>query len=183
MCSIEWWHCRWPSVPYNHPTSSHFLQFAVIHSFVIDEPGDFIFGTLTYHSTSHPAEKKSSLKGAWSGSKPYVISPQRLMLETSDFVHGSTMWNLSLVLSECCLNGHAQGHVSNFNIVNLETFATASRRYTGDIHSSIVFDLFTTPEIMGVNSAASRLSAHCLSCIASDYISNFIPSTESGLVV
>ena len=30
---------------------------------------DFNFGTLTYHSTFHPAEEKSSLKGAWSGSK------------------------------------------------------------------------------------------------------------------
>ena len=26
------------------------------------------FGTLTYHSKSHPADEKSSLKGAWSGS-------------------------------------------------------------------------------------------------------------------
>ena len=98
------------------------------------------------------------------------------MLETSDFVHGSTMLSLSLVLSECCLNGRAQGHVNNFNIVNLETFATTSHQYTGDIYSSIVVDLFTTPEIMEVNSATSWLSAHCLSCIASDYISNFIPS-------
>jgi len=32
------------------------------------EPTDFKFGTLTYHSKSHPADKKSSLKGAWSGS-------------------------------------------------------------------------------------------------------------------
>jgi len=29
---------------------------------------DFEFGTLTYHSKSHPANGKSSLKGAWSGS-------------------------------------------------------------------------------------------------------------------
>jgi len=69
-----------------------------IHSFVTGEPRDFIFGTLTYHSKSHPAEEKSSLKGAWSGSNnpfynftPDVISPQRLTLETSDFVHGSAM--------------------------------------------------------------------------------------------
>jgi len=39
-----------------------------IHSFVTGEPGDFKFGTLTYHSKSFPADKKSSLKGAWSGS-------------------------------------------------------------------------------------------------------------------
>ena len=39
-----------------------------IHSFVTGEPRDFKFGTLTYHSKSHPADKKSFLKGAWSGS-------------------------------------------------------------------------------------------------------------------
>ena len=72
------------------------------------------------------------------------MSPQRLTLETSDFVHGSAMWSLSLVMSECSLSGLGQGHVSNFFIVDLENFATASRRYTGDIHKSSVVGLFTT---------------------------------------
>ena len=61
------------------------------------EPRDFKFGTLTYHSKSHPADEKSSVKGAWSGSvdpfqnfTPHVKSPQQLMLETSNFVHGSS---------------------------------------------------------------------------------------------
>ena len=58
------------------------------------------------------------------------------MLETSDFAHGSAMWRLSLVMSECSLSGRGQGHVSNFYIVDLEYFATTSRRYTGDIHNS-----------------------------------------------
>jgi len=34
-------------------------------------------------------------------------------------------------MSECSLSGRGQGHVSNFYIVGLENFATASRRYTG----------------------------------------------------
>jgi len=38
-----------------------------------------------------------------------------------------------------------QDHVSNFYIVDLENFATASRRYTGDIHNSSVVGLFMTP--------------------------------------
>ena len=46
------------------------------------------------------------------------------------------MQSLSLVLSECFVSGRGQGHVSNFYIVDLENFATASRRYTGDIHNS-----------------------------------------------
>jgi len=32
------------------------------------EPRDFKYGTLTHHGKFHPADEKSSLKGAWSGS-------------------------------------------------------------------------------------------------------------------
>ena len=67
------------------------------------------------------------------------------MLVTSNFVHGSAMRSLSLVISKCSLSGRGQGHVSNFYIVNLENFATASRRYTGNIHNSTVVGLFMTP--------------------------------------
>ena len=52
------------------------------------------------------------------------------------------MQSLSLVLSERFLSWRGQGHVSNFYIVDLENFATASRRYTGDIHNSTVVGLF-----------------------------------------
>ena len=48
-------------------------------------------------------------------------------------------------MSECSLSGRGQGQVSNFYIVDLENFATASRRYTGDIHNTSVVDLFMTP--------------------------------------
>jgi len=67
------------------------------------------------------------------------------MLETSDFVHGSALRSLSLVMSECSLSGRGRGHVSNFYIVDLENFATASRLYTGDINNSSVVGLFMTP--------------------------------------
>jgi len=67
------------------------------------------------------------------------------MLETSNFVHRSAMRSLSLVMNECCLSGRGQGHVNNFYIVDLENFATASRRYTGDIHYSTVVGMFMTP--------------------------------------
>jgi len=49
------------------------------------------------------------------------------------------MRSLCLVMSECFLSGRGQGHV------DLENFATASRRYTGDIHNSPVVGLFMTP--------------------------------------
>jgi len=51
---------------------------------------------------------------------------------------------MSPVMSACSLSGRGQGHVSNFYIVDLENFATASRRYTGDIHNSSVVGLFMT---------------------------------------
>ena len=49
------------------------------------------------------------------------------------------------MMSECSLSGCGQGHVNNFYNVDLENFATASRRYTGDIHNSFVVGLFMTP--------------------------------------
>jgi len=55
------------------------------------------------------------------------------------------MRSLSLVVSECSLSGRGQGHVSNFYIVDLENFATASCLHTGDIHNSTVVGLFMTP--------------------------------------
>jgi len=48
-------------------------------------------------------------------------------------------------MSECSLSGRGQGHASNFYIVDLENFATASRRFTGAIDDSSVVDLFMTP--------------------------------------
>ena len=54
------------------------------------------------------------------------------------------MRSLSLLISKCSLSGRDQGHLSNFYIVDLENFATASRRYTGAIHNSTV-GLFMTP--------------------------------------
>ena len=65
--------------------------------------------------------------------------------------------SLSLVMSECFISGRGQDHVSK---LDLENFATASRRYTGDIHNLTVVDLFMTPETMGADSVASWLSAH-----------------------
>ena len=55
------------------------------------------------------------------------------------------MRSLSLVMSECFLSGRGQGHVSNFYIVDLENFATASRLHTGDIYNSTFVGLFMTP--------------------------------------
>jgi len=62
------------------------------------------------------------------------------------------MRSLSLVMSECFLSGRGQGHVSNFYFVDLENFAAASHRYTGDIRNSVrsrfVYDNYKTPTIL-----------------------------------
>jgi len=68
------------------------------------------------------------------------------MPEISNFVHGSAMQSLNLVMSGCFVSGRGQGHVCNFYIVDLKNFATASSRYTGDIHKLTVVGLFMTPE-------------------------------------
>jgi len=51
------------------PMTAPFSLFCTaILSFATGEARDFKFGTLIYHGKSHPADEKSSLKGAWSGS-------------------------------------------------------------------------------------------------------------------
>ena len=44
------------------------------------------------------------------------------MLETSNFVHGSAMRSVSLVMSECSPSGHGQVYESNFYIVDFKKF-------------------------------------------------------------
>ena len=113
------------------------------------EPRDFKFGTLTYHSKSHPADEKYSLIGAWSGSgEPFLefYTPCNFFATANarDFKFCTRVGHesLSLVMSECFLSGRGQGHESNYYIVDLQNFATASRRYTGDIQR---VGLFMTP--------------------------------------
>ena len=84
------------------------------------------------------------------------------MLETSNFVHGSAMQSLSLVMSECSLSGRGQGHVSNLYIVDLENFATASRLYTGDIHNSTVVSLSSFHCLIGVINKHVTAECTCL---------------------
>jgi len=62
-------------------------------------------------------------------------------------------------MSECSLSARGQSHVSNFCIVDLENFATASRRYTGDIHNSSVAGLFMTP--IGQRKRLDRVMVEC----------------------
>ena len=79
-----------------------------------------------------------------------ILRPCNISATANAFVHGSAMLSLSLVKRECSLGGHGQGHVSNFFIVDLENLATATRRYTGDIHNSVrsrfVYDTYRTME-------------------------------------
>jgi len=77
-------------------------------------------------------------------------------------VYGSAVRSLSLVMSECSLSARGQGHVSNFYIVDLENFTTASRRYTGDIHNTSVVGLFMTP--IGQWKRLDRVMVEC-SCL------------------
>jgi len=105
------------------------------------------------------------------------------MLESSYFVHGSAMRSLSLVMSECSLSRRGQGHASNFYIVDLENFATASRRYTGDIHNSTVVGLSVT--LIRQWKRLERVTVECpyLLHIGPYQPFNFITSICSGLVV
>jgi len=65
-------------------------------------------------------------------------------------------------MSECSLRGRGQGHVSNFYIVDLENFATTSRRYIGDIDNSPVVGLFMTPTVSWKRLDRVMLECTCL---------------------
>jgi len=72
-------------------------------------------------------------------------------LEISNLVHWFTIASRTLQMKNLPWKGRGQGHVRNFYIVDLENFATASRRYTGDIHNSVVrgrfvYDTYKTME-------------------------------------
>ena len=86
-------------------------------------------------------------------------------------------------MSECSLSERGQGHVSNFYIVDLENFATASRQYTDDIHNSSVVGLFMTPIGQWKRLGRVMVECTCLLHIAPLYPSNFMTSICSGLVV
>jgi len=47
------------------------------------------------------------------------------------------MRSISLVMTDCPLSGRGQGHVSNFHILDLENFATESRRCIGVINKLV----------------------------------------------
>jgi len=78
--------------------------------------------------------------------------------------------------------------VSNLYIVDLENFATASRRYTGDIHNTPMVGLFMTP-IVGwkrldrVAVACTYLlhASHCPLAIAELLLSAVIVCMAVGL--
>jgi len=65
------------------------------------------------------------------------------------------------MMNECSLSGRGLGHVSNFYIVDLENFAKACRRYTGDIHNSSVVGLFMTPIRQWKRLDRVMFIAHC----------------------
>jgi len=69
------------------------------------------------------------------------------------------MRSLSLVMSECSVNGRGQGHVSNLYIVDLDNFATASRQYTSDIYNATMVALFMTP--IGQQKLVDRVTVEC----------------------
>jgi len=69
-------------------------------------------------------------------------------------------------MSECSLSGRGQGHVNDFYIADLENFARATSRYTGDIHNLSVIGLFDTYRTMKTTRSrhvrVHMFIAHCL---------------------
>jgi len=101
--------------------------------------------------------ERGVVRVSWPVSEFYTscnISATANAIEASNFVHLLllAMWSLSLVTSECSLSGRGRGHVSNSYIVDLENYATARRRYTGEwwytqlVRGRFVYDTYRTME-------------------------------------
>jgi len=65
---------------------------------------------------------KPSLKGAWLWSRdlfkflvPPTISPERLKLETSNFVQLLSRWQFSIGITNCPSKGRGHGHMTSLN--------------------------------------------------------------------
>jgi len=114
---------------------------------------------------------------------PPFIASQRVNLETSNLVHWFTITSPTLPMKNLPWKGRGQGHVSNFYIVDLENFATASCRYISNIYNSPVVGLFMTP--IGQWKRLDRVTVECTCLLHSDPLSpsNLITSIRSGLVV
>jgi len=69
------------------------------------------------------------------------------MGEPRDFKLGTLIYHSKCLPADekSSLERGVVGVTSSFYIVDLENFATESRRYTGDIHNSSVVGLFMTP--------------------------------------
>jgi len=79
--------------------------------------------------------------------------------------------------------GRGQGHVSNFYILDLENFATATRRYTRDIHNTSVVGLFMTPIRQWKRFDRVMVLVHMFITHRPTVTPKFITSICSGLVV
>ena len=125
MRSIEWWHCPWPWVPPNHPifcmlychslrvlleTSNLVYRLTIAIPLcrwkIIHERGVFRFMWLVLEFYT-----------------PWNISWMAWGRDVTNFVSWLAMWSISLVITDCLLNGHGQGYVGNFYILDLENFA------------------------------------------------------------
>ena len=110
------WLARWPSTPYQTTCEIRHVPLTVFAGTWKLFFSRFYRTMLCIRGTSHcPVSVRPSVSWPvfWNFT-PHVKSPQRLTLETSNFVHGSVMRSLSLVMSECSLSGRGQGHLSNF---------------------------------------------------------------------
>jgi len=71
------------------------------------------------------------------------------------------MRSISLVMTDCPLSGRGQGHVSNVYILDLENFATASRRCIGVINKLVV----STVSLWITHTTVERVVAECTSLL------------------
>jgi len=81
-------------------------------------------------------------------------------------------------MTDCPISGRGQGHVSNFYIVDLENFATASRRCTG-----VINELFDDQLVDYICDSRAREVIRSYALFDCNPLSPSFTSISSGLVV
>jgi len=120
----------------NHPKPHHFLHSAppfIASQWVNLETSNLVRWFITASPTCRWKifPERGVVKVSW----PVLeFDTPRNVSRKADFVYRWAVWCISLVMTGCPLSGRGQGHVSNFYILDLENFVTASRRCTGVIN-------------------------------------------------
>jgi len=117
--SIEWWHCRWPSVIPNPQITPNSTFCVAFHIFVLGEHRNFKFGEQVDHSKSHSTDDKLSLKGVLSRDMTHFKFLVPLKYIWNGLSYQLQIWYIGwpreVLAFGLTSSGRGHGHVTSLN--------------------------------------------------------------------